>query len=81
MYVYININACYMYTYILTYIYIYLGCLVYIYIYIHIGRRGRVQITQRIVKCGCEQGLAQLPAAGHVERGDDDCVLTLGFGT
>ena len=68
-------------TFLHTYIYTSGVWYIYIYIYIHIGRRGRVQITQRIVKCGCEQGLAQLPAAGHVERGDDDCVLTLGFGT
>jgi hypothetical protein len=72
-----------LYVYLHSYIHIYIPRVfgIYIYIYIHIGRRGRVQITQRIVKCGCEQGLAQLPAAGHVERGDDDCVLTLGFGT
>jgi hypothetical protein len=70
-----------LYVYLHSYIHIYIPRVFGIYIYIHIGRRGRVQITQRIVKCGCEQGLAQLPAAGHVERGDDDCVLTLGFGT
>ena len=28
-----------------------------------------------MVKCCCEQEHAQYLAAGHVERGDDDCVL------